>query len=133
MSKDLLSKLISIVGEKSKIDDEILNYLNLIFSDNAERVLKTIKRGITKYHIEDRIIWTAMGENSEHIIFPHIYCSCQDFYLNVVIERKRDFCKHILAQIICKGLNKYNEKKLSYDEFRTLFKEEIDIISDTKS
>ena len=126
MSKDLVLKLISIVKEKAQIDDEVLNYINSIFSENAERVLETIKRGITKYYIEDRIIWTAMGENSEHIIYPKIYCSCQDFYLNVVIERKRDFCKHILAQIICDLLKNYKEKRISYDEFRILFKDEFD-------
>jgi predicted nucleic acid-binding Zn finger protein len=132
MSKDLLFKLISILKDKSKIDDEIINYLNSIFSENAERVLETIKRGITKYHIEDRVIWTAMGENSEHIIYPKIYCSCQDFYLNVVIERKRDYCKHILAQIICDTLNNYKEKDLSYSEFKILFKEELETISNPK-
>lgn len=132
MSKDLLFKLISILKDKSKIDDEIINYLNSIFSENAERVLETIKRGITKYHIEDRIIWTAMGENSEHIIYPKIYCSCQDFYLNVVIERKRDYCKHILAQIICDVLNKYDDKDLSYNEFKILFKDELETISNPK-
>ena len=132
MSKDLLFKLISILNDKSKIDDEIINYLNSIFSENAERVLETIKRGITKYHIEDRVIWTAMGENSEHIIYPKIYCSCPDFYLNVVIERKRDYCKHILAQIICDILNNYNEKDLSYNEFKILFKDELETISNPK-
>jgi predicted nucleic acid-binding Zn finger protein len=132
MSKDLLFKLISIVKDKSKIDDEVINYLNSIFSENAERVIETINRGITKYHIEDRFIWTAMGENSEHIIYPKIYCSCQDFYLNVVIERKRDYCKHILAQIICDVLNDYDEKDLSYNEFKILFKDELEIISNPK-
>lgn len=132
MSKDLIFKLISILKDKSKIDDEIINYLNSIFSENAERVLETIKRGIIKYRIEDRVIWTAMGENSEHIIYPKIYCSCQDFYLNVVIERKRDYCKHILAQIICDVLNNYAEKDLSYDDFKILFKDELEIISNPK-
>ena len=133
MSKDLLLKLISIVKEKSKIDDEVLNYLNSIFSENSDRVLETIKRGIIKYHIDDRFIWTAMGENSEHIIYPKIYCSCQDFYLNVVIERKRDFCKHILAQIICESLSNYDEKNLSYEEFRTLIKDELETFINLKS
>ncbi len=132
MSKDLIFKLISILKDKSKIDDEIINYLNSIFSEKAERVLETIKRGITKYRIEDRVIWTAMGENSEHIIYPKTYCSCQDFYLNVVIERKRDYCKHILAQIICDVLNNYAEKDLSYDDFKILFKDELEIISNPK-
>jgi predicted nucleic acid-binding Zn finger protein len=133
MSKDLLLNLISLVKEKSKIDDEILNYLNSIFSENADRILETIRRGITKYHIDDRIIWTAMGENSEHIIYPKMYCSCQDFYLNVVIDRKRDFCKHILAQIICDILNNYNEERLSHDEFRIMLNDEINNFINLKS
>jgi predicted nucleic acid-binding Zn finger protein len=133
MSKDLLLKLVSIVKKKNKIDDEILNFLNLIFSEKAERILETIKRGITKYYVGDRVIWVAMGENSEHIVYPKIYCSCQDFYLNVVIDRKRDFCKHILAQIICEVLNNYKEKKISYNEFRNLFKDELNTIINPKS
>jgi predicted nucleic acid-binding Zn finger protein len=128
MSKDLLFKLISIVKQKSKIDDEIINFLNLIFSANAERVLETIKRGITKYKIDDKVLWTAMGENSEHIIFPKIYCSCHDFYLNVVIDRKRDFCKHILAQLICDSLKNYENKVITREELMLLFKDELETI-----
>ena len=126
MSKDLLLKLVAIVKEKSKIDDEVLNYLNSIFSENSDRILETIKRGVIKYHLGDKIIWTAMGANSEHIIYPKLYCSCQDFYLNVVIERKRNFCKHILAQIICENLNNYSEKNISYNDFKTLINDELD-------
>ena len=66
-----------------------------------------------------------MGENNEYLIYPKIYCGCIDFYKNVIINRIRDFCKHIIAQIICEALNNYKEKKLEDNIFR-------DFINDLK-
>ena len=62
----------------------------------------------------------SLGENCEHIIYPKMYCSCQDFYKNVVVSKKRLFCKHILAQVICEALNNYKKTELKDHEFINL-------------
>ncbi len=118
-SKDLLSEIYSKIKSKELIDEEFINYLESIFPDKSPNILEVIKRGITKYTFKpsNRIVWTAMGENNEYLIYPKIYCGCIDFYKNVIINRIRDFCKHIIAQIICEALNNYKEKKLEDNNF----------------
>ena len=108
-SKDLLLQLESIVKNKGMINFEVIDYLNSVFSGKSERVLEVIKRGIMKKVIKStgRTLWIAKGEDSNHLIYPKLYCSCQDFYKNVVVKQKKQFCKHILAQVISEALNDY--------------------------
>ena len=87
MSKDLLFRLQSKVKEREIVDDEVIEYIDSIFSNNSEKVLEVIKRGVIKkkFNPSKRIIWIAVGEKCEHLVYPMLYCSCQDFYKNVVV------------------------------------------------
>jgi len=125
MSKDLLLKIYQKAEEKQIIDEEFLNFLESVFPDKSATVIEVIKRGITKYVYtpSNRIVWTAKGKNQEHMIYPQLYCSCQDFYKNVVVKRKRDFCKHILAQIISEALRRYKLEKVKDQHFNNLIKD----------
>ena len=125
MSKDLLLKIYQKAEEKQIIDEEFLTFLESVFPDNSATVIEVIKRGITKYVYtpSNRIVWTAKGKNQEHMIYPQLYCSCQDFYKNVVVKRKRDFCKHILAQIISEALRRYKLEKVKDRHFNNLIKD----------
>ena len=125
MSKDLLLEVFKKAKEKQTIDEEFIRFLDTIFPDKSINVMDVIKRGITKYMCEPskRIVWTAMGENQEHLIYPKLYCSCQDFYKSVIVNRKRDFCKHILAQIICETLNNYKKVRLKDNKFEELVRD----------
>jgi predicted nucleic acid-binding Zn finger protein len=125
MSKELLFALLEIVKQKQKIDEDCISFIESIFPDKSIDVIETLKRGITKYIYEpsNRIVWTAMGTNQEHLIYPKLFCSCQDFYKNVVVKKKRNYCKHILAQIISEGLKNYKEVKLEESKFKELVKD----------
>lgn len=105
--------------KKGAIDEELLNFIDMVFPDKVDKVLKVIKRRITKYTFSPsgRVVWIALGENDEYLLYPKLYCSCQDFYKTVVIQRKRTFCKHLLAQVICEYLPDFREIKLKNDEF----------------
>ncbi|MDX1797364.1 MAG: hypothetical protein R3255_01830 [Candidatus Lokiarchaeia archaeon] len=120
MSKDLLFQVFTIAKRKQVIDEEFITYLETIFPDKSTNVLEVLKRGIIKYIYKpsNRIVWAAKGENQEHMIYPKLYCSCQDFYKNVVIKQKRKFCKHIIAQIISEAFNKFETIILKDDEFK---------------
>ena len=120
MSKDLLFQVFRIAKRKKVIDEEFITYLETIFPDKSTNVLEVLKRGIIKYIYKpsNRIVWAAKGENQEHMIYPKLYCSCQDFYKNVVIKQKRKFCKHIIAQIISEAFNKFEIIILKDDEFK---------------
>jgi len=124
-SKDLLSEVYLKMKEKGDIDDEFVNYLESIYPDKSSEILQSLKRGITKYIFKpsNRIIWTAIGENDEYLIYPKIYCSCIDFYNRVVIKRKKVVCKHLIAQTISDALNNFKEKKLDDRNYNTFIKE----------
>ena len=119
MSKDLLFDISLIAEKKSAIDEELTNFIDKVFPDKVDKVLKVIKRGISKYTFNPskRVVWIALGENDEYLIYPKLYCSCQDFYKAVVIQRKRSFCKHLLAQVICEFLPDFKDIELKDDEF----------------
>jgi len=118
-SKDLLSEIYSKIKNKGLIDEDFINYIESIFPDKSPNILKVIKRGITKYTFKPsgKIVWTAMGQNNEYLIYPKVYCGCIDFYKNVVIKRVRGFCKHIIAQVICEALNNYQISIIEDDKF----------------
>jgi len=119
MSKDLLFDISLMAEKKGVIDEELLNFIDSNFPDKVNKVLKVIKRGITKYTFNPsrRVVWIALGENDEYLIYPKLYCSCQDFYKAVVIQRRRPFCKHLLAQVICEKLPDFKESELEDNEF----------------
>lgn len=125
MSKDFIFELRSKIKEKKLIDDEVIQYIDLIYPNKSAKVLEVITRGITKYVYKpsNRTIWVALGENCEHLIYSKLFCSCQDFYKNVIIKRKRNFCKHILAQIICEDLNIYHQLELEDEDFKNLIED----------
>ena len=125
MSKDLLFQVFRKAKKKQVIDEEFISFLETIFPGRSTNVIDVLKRGIIKYIYKpsDRVVWVAKGENQEHLIFPKLYCSCQDFYKNVVIKRNYNFCKHILAQIISEALNKFKTVTLEDNKFMELVRE----------
>ena len=137
MSKDLLFDVYSIAKEKGVIDDELINFIDTIFPNKADKVLDVIKKGITKYTYKpsNRVIWLALGsiknakinskdnldtEYHEYLIYPKLYCSCLNFYKEVVINQSIGYCKHLITQVICEALNKYKKVELKDKEFEDL-------------
>jgi predicted nucleic acid-binding Zn finger protein len=125
MSKDLLLKVFEQAKQKQLIDEDFISFIESIFPDKSNDVLEVLKRGITKYTYipSNRIVWTAMGKNQEHLIYPKLFCSCQDFYKNVVVYKKRKFCKHILAQIISEAFKQFKTVTSEDNKFKELIKE----------
>jgi predicted nucleic acid-binding Zn finger protein len=125
MSKDLLNDLFNRAKEYGIINEELAKYLESIFPERTPDVLKIIKRGITKhiYKPSDRIVWIVIGENDEYFIYPKTFCSCTDFYKNVIIKRKRQFCKHLIAQIISEALGGFKVVEIEDKNFRESLKE----------
>ncbi len=137
MSKDLLFDVYSIAKKKGVIDDELVNFIDTIFPDKADKVLDVIKKGITKYTFKpsNRVIWLALGSIKdvkkrskdnldtvyrEYLIYPKLYCSCLNFYKEVVKNQSIGYCKHLIAQVICEALNKYKKVELKDKEFKDL-------------
>ncbi|MFX1455385.1 MAG: hypothetical protein ACFFDB_08415 [Promethearchaeota archaeon] len=125
MSEDILLKIFTKAKQKHPLDESFINFLDRVFPDKSSDVMETLKRGITKYKYKpsNRIVWSAMGANQEHLIYPKLYCSCQDFYKNVVVNRTRDLCKHLVAQVISEALNNFKETTLPDEKFKEFVSE----------
>ncbi|TFF95583.1 MAG: hypothetical protein EU544_02470 [Promethearchaeota archaeon] len=113
------------IKKKGEIDEQFLEYLEVIFPNKTKNVLEVIRKGITKniYSPSNRIVWCAAGEKGRHLVYPKLYCDCQDFYKNVIVKRKRLFCKHLMAQVICEVLGGFQINKYEDKEFGMFLKE----------
>lgn len=122
MTNNFFSNFFINIEKKGNNKHDLINSIEEIFPKKSDRVIDVLNKGIFKYIYKpsNRSVWIAIGEKCEHIIYPKLYCSCQDFYKSVVIKRKRLFCKHILAQIISEALKLYKEVELDDDEFKKL-------------
>lgn len=114
-----LNKLSEMVKTKNSIDKTIINYLDINFSNKSSSIIEVLDRGITKYIYKpsNRILWTALGTEREYIIYPKLFCSCIDFYKEVVVKKSRSYCKHLIAHEISKSLNNYHTIELEDNEF----------------
>lgn len=103
-AESLMQKFENRIREIGKIDDpEKLMEVERIGKKKAKKLIKEFR--------------------NEYLIYPKLYCSCQSYYNNVVIERSRSFCKHMLAQVICESLNKFDERILEDNEFKELIQD----------
>ena len=125
MSKELLFSIYEKVLNKGKLDNEFIEYLEEIFPNKSDKILEVVNRGIIKniYKPSNRIVWTVMGRDQEHIILPKLFCSCKSFYKEVIINRTKKYCKHIIAQIISEALNNFEELELEDSEFKNRIKD----------
>ncbi|MBD3214133.1 MAG: hypothetical protein GF311_16105 [Candidatus Lokiarchaeota archaeon] len=125
MSNNFLDELSKRIKKKGIIDKEIKQIIEVKLQIKSDLVLGTLERGITKYIYQpsNRVLWTALGIEKEHLIYPKLYCSCRDFYKEVVINRNRKFCKHIVAQAVSVALNDFDYVELEDEEFEMRIKE----------
>ena len=78
---------------------------------------------VKKYIFEpsNREAWVVVGKSRDYRVLSEVYCDCEDFYINVIVKRKADFCYHILAQILAQALETYSEIRVDdmrYDSLR---------------
>ena len=124
-SKEFLSEIFNIIKNKGKIDDEFIIYLDTIFKERSYEILEIIRKGVNiyRYKPSDRALWIAVGQTRIYYLYPKIYCSCHDFYKTVITKRSRNFCKHLIAQVIVEALESYEIVYLEDDEFGNLIED----------
>lgn len=125
MTNNFLEDFLKKIKQKKIVDEEIIEIIEDRFLIKSDLVLGALKRGITKYvyNPSNRVLWTALGIEKEHIIYPRLYCSCRDFYKEVVINQNRELCKHLIAQLISVALNNFDYVQLEDKEFEMRIKE----------
>jgi predicted nucleic acid-binding Zn finger protein len=86
---------------------------------------EVVKAGRVKRHVfkpSGREIWTVVGSKVDHYIdLEQPYCSCKDFYYNL-IRGLEQTCYHIEAARIAKQARTYCETTFSDEEYQHLLK-----------
>lgn len=75
---------------------------------NAWRLVTENRINKYVFRPSDRIVWIAVGQSGEYLIYPHAgYCSCGDFYFRV-LDGEAALCYHLIAQKIAEALNHFD-------------------------
>ncbi|MEM0084979.1 MAG: hypothetical protein QW743_05940 [Candidatus Methanomethylicia archaeon] len=76
---------------------------------------KKVKKYIFKPSNVER--WVVEGKTGKYIVLPNLFCQCEDFYISVIIKKKKERCYHLIAQSIAEQLKSYDEIYLSDDKY----------------
>ncbi|MHA1348701.1 MAG: hypothetical protein ACTSQM_02950 [Candidatus Odinarchaeia archaeon] len=125
MSEESPSIFSSIKRKKCISGDELVQ-LSSKYGERFWKALKAVVEGCVKKYVfkpSGRVEWIVVGVNRDYLIIPDFYCSCRDFYVNVVTRKKAKFCYHILAKFLAESLNLYHTYHVEDDKYEVLMKE----------
>ncbi len=113
-----------LMESKGVLDAKLLEKLSYRFGRfRVEKAIRTVMDGRVKLYVfkpSGRILWVVEGKEKRRFILPASgYCSCEDFYFNVV-DGKARLCYHVIAQRIASLCSRYDvveAKDDLYDEF----------------
>lgn len=96
------------------------------FGERFWKALRAVvERRVKKYvfNPSKRILWVVVGKRRDYLIISNFYCSCDDFYLNVVIRKNAPMCYHLLSKQLAEALSIYDTYFVSDDEYEPLIEE----------
>jgi len=109
---------------------QLLQELGLPIDDvslkRLKKAIETVNRGRVKKYVfvpSGRVTWIVVGRRRDYWVIPRLYCSCDDFYINVISRRSAPLCYHLLAQAIAEKLGKYDVFNVSDEEGKRLEEE----------
>jgi predicted nucleic acid-binding Zn finger protein len=126
LNEKLLAEIQKKLQGGEALDPKSLAELRSKFGEKLDRALKLLEDGhVKKYTFKPskREVWIVVGRTRDYQVLPHLYCMCDDFYLNVVIRRSDSACYHIIAQMLAEATSKF-DKIAEHDEKYDLFMHE---------
>ena len=123
LNEKLLAETQKKLQGEEALDPKSLAELRSNFGEKLDRALKLLEDGhVKKYTFKPskRELWIVVGRTRDYLVLPHLYCMCDNFYLNVVIRRSDSACYHIIAQMLAEATSKFDkieEHDQKYDLF----------------
>lgn len=71
-------------------------------------------------------VWVYMSTGRDYLIVPKVFCSCENFLIEVIGGR-RSYCKHLYYQQISELLLNYKEVSIKEEFFYRIIKEILDL------
>ena len=121
-----LSPLLASLMEKKAFTGELLKDMSQEYNERFWKALHAVAENRVKQYRfipSQRIRWIVVGRERDYLIIPDHYCSCQDFYIKVVIQRETQFCYHLLAKIIAESLDLYITIDIEDDRYFSLMQD----------
>ena len=122
------------VQKNQCLTGESLIQLSTLFEDRFWKAIRTVAEERVKKYIfqpSKRIHWIVVGRERDYLILSDHYCSCQDFYIKVVIQREINYCYHLLAKLLAESLSIYSEIRVEDERYFDLMDNwKIDISPD---
>jgi predicted nucleic acid-binding Zn finger protein len=91
----------------------------------SNKVQLTLERKAVRKHMflpSQTEIWTVIGDEGDNLINDKpLFCSCKDYYFNI-LKKKRRFCYHLRAFLIAKEKLEYSTFYYHDDEFESFMK-----------
>lgn len=118
--------LIKELEEKRFLSENLLGKLVLKYGELFLRAIKAVEEKRVKKYVfkpSGKSLWVVVGKTRKYLVIPDFYCSCDDFYFNVVTRNKRQICYHILARKIAEALKLYQIINLKDELFKDILKE----------
>ena len=108
-------RLIMKIRKRGELSSGVHSELSRLYGNRYSEALRTVMEwGVIKIRFIPslRVMWIVRGTRKDHLTIPLIYCSCEDFYLNVVVRRNVDMCHHLLAQAIAEALGRFKSVEM---------------------
>lgn len=125
--EDTFEKILVTIGKTGALTIESIDRLSKVFSVPQISKVKEIMNEIVKvvFKPSNRQIWMKLGTDKDYIIYPRVYCSCMDFFLQGIIKKRIYYCKHLIAQGIVEELTKTNPNEIEMIEKDENFREKV--------
>jgi predicted nucleic acid-binding Zn finger protein len=115
------------VFDAIRIDKKIsLDHMHYFFEEFDERFWRALQnvleRGVKKYIFvpSNRTAWIVVGNKRDYLIISDLYCSCEDFYLNVVVRKTAKMCYHLLSKVLATTFEDYEQITVEDDRYEQL-------------
>ncbi len=94
------------------VEEDNLEEIKKKYIEKYNEAIKCVKENRVKKYIfkpSNINIWIVVGYTCDYLVLSEVnFCSCNDFFFRV-LDKKYDFCYHILAVKIASKNNQYEE------------------------
>ena len=125
-SEDISWQALERIRPDKKIDGKTLKELHDTYGEKFIDALKAVLEVRVKKYIfkpSNFTLWIVVGRHGDYVIFSDIYCSCFDFFMNVILRKENHTCYHILAKKLAEALEVYEIFILPDTKYKKLIEE----------
>jgi len=94
--------------------------------ERFQKASKAVSEGRVKKYVfkqSGRAYWIVVGRRRDYLVLPGRFCTCDDFFINVVARSKVKSCYHLLAQEMAERQGRYEVYEVDDDEGERLLDE----------